>query len=92
MCRAIQTAGVKTCIFSTLLSDVWLETYSESFSCPPNLTMNLHLSSPTERVMEVLNDFYAAIMSEEEQKSNSAIGELKTNAAELMKKLETKRG
>jgi len=47
---------------------------------------------PTERVKEVLNDFYAAITNEEDQKSNSVIDELKTNAAELMKKLETKRG
>lgn len=45
-----------------------------------------------ERVKEVLNDFYAAITNEEDQKSNSVIDELKTNAAELMKKLETKRG
>ena len=52
----------------------------------------LNFSSPTERIKEVLNDFYASITNEEEQKSNSVIDELKTNAAELMKKLETKRG
>ena len=48
--------------------------------------------SPTERIKEILNDFYAVITKEEEQKSNSAMDEMKTSAAELMKKLETKRG
>ena len=67
--------------------------------CPLNLTINLHLHvfffllfSPTERIKEILNDFYAVITKEEEQKSNSAMDEMKTSAAELMKKLETKRG
>ena len=50
------------------------------------------LFSPTERIKEILNDFYAVITKEEEQKSNSAMDEMKTSAAELMKKLETKRG
>jgi len=45
-----------------------------------------------EHVKEVLNEFYAAITNEEKQSSNSIIDELKTNAAELMKKLETKGG
>lgn len=42
-----------------------------------------------ERVKEVLNDLYLAITNEE---PNTVMDELKTNAAELMKKLETKRG
>lgn len=44
-----------------------------------------------ERVKEILNEFYVAIANAEEQKSNSALDEMKTSAAELMKKLETKR-
>ena len=51
-----------------------------------------YIFSSKERVKEILNDFYAAITTEEEQKSNSALDEMKPSAAELMKKLETKRG
>lgn len=46
----------------------------------------------TGRVKEVLNDFYLAITNEEDEKPNNVMDELKTNAAELMKELETKRG
>lgn len=53
------------------------------------------LLSTTEykgRVKEVLNDFYLAITNDEDEKPNNVMDELKTNAAELMKELETKRG
>ena len=41
---------------------------------------------------EVLNDFYLAIKNEEEEESDTVMDELKTNAAELIKELDTKRG
>ena len=41
---------------------------------------------------EVLNDFYLAITNEEEEEPDTVMDELKTNAAELIKELETKRG
>ena len=41
---------------------------------------------------EVLNDFYLAITNEEEEEPDTVMDELKTNAAELIKELDTKRG
>ena len=75
-----------------------LETCSESFlsskfdNYPSSPRVFFYFFSPTERIKEILNDFYAVITKEEEQKSNSAMDEMKTSAAELMEKLETKRG
>ena len=48
--------------------------------------------SPTERMREVFNDFYLAITNEEEEEPDTVTDELKTNAAELIKELDTKRG
>lgn len=49
----------------------------------------MFFTNSTERVKEVLNDLYLAITNEE---PNTVMDKLKTNAAELMKELETKRG
>ena len=49
-------------------------------------------SLPTGRSKRALNDIYAALKNEEQQKRNAIIDELKRNASELIKKLQTKRG
>lgn len=78
-----------------------LETYNISFLVDNQISQfNLifkffifyFLPSPTGRVKRALEDIDAAIKNEGKQKRNAIIDELKKNAAELTKKLETTRG
>ena len=47
---------------------------------------------PTARSKRAVNDIYAALNGEEQQNRGAIIDELKRNADELTKKVETKRG